>query len=110
MKDIGLKFEYSHFYSFSFKNDTTLNCKRLFFGAPVWLKYYFVLSKVVKYKNYYLLNPVSVPIESNLLVVVDIYQNICSQDFHIDKFLHYVIKRKLNTFYELHASLTSISF
>ena len=43
MKDIGLKFEYSYCYSLSFKNDTTLNCKKLF------LKDLFGLNIIVYY-------------------------------------------------------------
>ena len=27
MKGIGFEFEYDYFYSFIFKNDTTINCK-----------------------------------------------------------------------------------
>ena len=55
MKDIGLKFEYGYFYSFSIKNDKVKQ-QDTFFGASVWLKYYCVLLTVVKSRNQYLLN------------------------------------------------------
>ena len=47
MQDIGPKFEYGYFYSFSFKKDTILTYNRHLFGASVCLKYYCVLSQTL---------------------------------------------------------------